>query len=207
LQAIQKLLSQLQGQPCFDQVAKTQASNFEKLLGPSSVIDAEQAISLNELVLASVLPNDLKSRLVTAISSGSGSSSAAAAAGSKRVKQQDFQTIFEFLPVDSWHTLASSSVAESAKLDLLVDMCLNLGARNPNEDTYAMVTALHLLSVHGPDKLAALTWQARLESNQQTKRVFRRRASGLMPPFAYLESLPTQPSAFQESYPDEFAKI
>ena len=101
LQAIQKLLSQLQGQPCFDQVAKTQASNFEKLLGPSPAIDAEQATSLNELVLASALPNDLKSRLVTAISSGSTSSSAAAAASSKRVKQQDFQTIFEFLPVGS----------------------------------------------------------------------------------------------------------
>ena len=70
-----------------------------------------------------------------------------------------------------------------------------------------MIIALHLLSVHGPDKLACLTWQARLESNQQTKRVFRRKASALMPPFAFVEILPTQPAASQESYPEEFAKI
>ena len=204
LQAVQKLLSQLEGQPCFEEVAKTQANNFEKLLGTSPAVEAEQAASLNDLVLASTFPNDIKSRLVARISNGSCSTVAGA---SSRVKQQDFQTIFEYLPVDLWHTLASSSVAESAKLELLVDMCLKLGARNPSEDTFAMVTALHQLSVHGPDKLAALTWQARLESNQQTKRVFRRNAKCLMPPFAVLEALPTKPAAFQSSYPDEFAKI
>ena len=205
LRAIQKLLSQLDGQPCFEGVAKTQASNFEKLLA-ASWLDTEQAASLNELVLNTAFPKDIKDRLLTAISSGS-NSVAVGGPGPKRAKQQDFQTIFEFLPLESWHLLSSSSVADDAKLVVLVDLCLNLGARNPSEDTFAMLTALHLLSVHGIDSLAALTWQVRLESNQQTKRVFRRRASALVPPFAVVEVLPTQPSAFQKDYPDEFARI
>ena len=41
LQAVQKLLGQLQGQPCVQEVAKTQASNIEKLLGNSQTMVAE----------------------------------------------------------------------------------------------------------------------------------------------------------------------
>ena len=159
LQAVQKLLGQLEGQPCFQQVARTQASNFEKLLGKSPVLGADAATRLNELVLSSAFPNDIKSRLVERISNLSTTS---VADGSQRMKQQDFQTIFEYLPADSWHALASSQVAEGAKLQFLVDLCLNLGARNPSEDTFAMITALHLISLHGIDKLDGLTWQARL---------------------------------------------
>ena len=70
-----------------------------------------------------------------------------------------------------------------------------------------MFTALHLGSVHGIDKLAGLTWQARLEGNQQTKRVFRRRASKLMPPVGSVETLPTLSSVYQELYPAEFQRI
>ena len=204
LQAVQKLLGQLEGQPCFQQVARTQASNFEKLLGKSPVFGADAATRLNELVLSSAFPNDIKSRLVERISN---SSTTSVADGSQRMKQQDYQTIFEYLPADSWHALASSQVAEGAKLQFLVDLCLNLGARNPSEDTFAMITALHLISLHGIDMLVGLTWQARLECNQQTKRVFRRQAQALMPPAAWVEKLPTQPSGYQELYPDEFKRI
>ena len=70
-----------------------------------------------------------------------------------------------------------------------------------------MITALHLGSVHGIDKLAGLTWQARLEGNQQTKRVFRRRARALMPPVGSVETLPTLSSVYQELYPAEFQRI
>ena len=64
-----------------------------------------------------------------------------------------------------------------------------------------------IISLHGIDKLVGLTWQARLECNQQTKRVFRRKAQALMPPASFVEKLPTQPSGYQELYPDEFKRI
>ena len=204
MQAVQKLLGQLQGQPCFQEVAKTQASNIEKLLGNSQAMPAEGATRLNELVLSSAFPADIKNRLVARISN---SSTTTVSRGFQRTKQQDFQTIFEYLPVDAWHTRASSEVTECAKLELLVDLCLNLGARNPSEDSFAMITALHLGSVHGIDKLAGLTWQARLEGNQQTKRVFRRRARVLMPPVGCVETLPTLPSGYQEAYPADVQRI
>ena len=113
LQAVQKLLAQLQGQPCFQQVAMTQASNFEKLLGKSPVSGAEAATRLNELVLSSAFPADIKNRLVARISN---SSTTTVSRVVQRNKQQDFQTIFEYLPADAWHMLASSEVAEGAKL-------------------------------------------------------------------------------------------
>ena len=44
-----------------------------------------------------------------------------------RANQQYFQIIFQYLSVDSWHTLGSASVAECAKLDVLVGTVLALG--------------------------------------------------------------------------------
>ena len=124
LQAVQKLLGQLQGQPCFQEVAKTQASNIEKLLGNSPAMPAEGATRLNELVLSSAFPADIKNRLVARISN---SSTTTVSRGFQRTKQQDFQTIFEYLPVDASHTLASSEVTDCAKLEILVDLSMKHG--------------------------------------------------------------------------------
>ncbi len=204
LQAVQKLLTTLRDQPCLEQVAKTQADNFEKILR-TSPIDAEQAASLIEIVMASPFPKHLKDQLVEAISSAP--TSAIGTMTTKRVKQQDFSTVFDYLPVDTWHSLANSNVSEEAKLDLLLDLSIGLGARNPSEDTFAMLTALHRMSVDGPEQVKALSWNFRLECNQHTKRVFRRKVSGLVPPFAFLEVLPTVPTTFKAAYPEEWTKI
>ena len=115
LQEVQKLLGQLQGQPCFQEVAKTQASNIEKLLGNSQAMPAEGATRLNELVLSSAFPADIKNRLVARISN---SSTTTVSRVVQRTKQQDFQPSFEYFPADAWHTLASSEVTECAKLEL-----------------------------------------------------------------------------------------
>ena len=58
---------------------------------------------------------------------GGGERSARVGPESNRAKQQDFQTFFQYLSVDSWHTLGSASVAECAKLELLVGAVLGLG--------------------------------------------------------------------------------
>ena len=133
MQAVQKLLSQLQGQPCFEQVAKNQALNFEKILNSCSTgpLVAEEAVALNGLVISSAFPQWIKDQLMTQISqrcgAGGGERSARVGPESNRVKRQDFQTFSQYLSVDSWHTLGSASVAECAKLELLVGAVLGLG--------------------------------------------------------------------------------
>ena len=62
LQAVQKLLSQLHGHPCFEQVTKSQAGTFEKILNSTSTIAAEEAVALNALVISSAFsPGDQES--------------------------------------------------------------------------------------------------------------------------------------------------
>ena len=73
-----------------------------------------------------------------------------------RAKKQDYQTFFQYLSVDYWHTLGGASVSEHAKLELLVGAALGLGGRSLNEDTFAMMTALHLLAMIGNDAIPKL---------------------------------------------------
>ena len=87
-------------------------------------------------------------------------------------------------------------------LSCLLALSWAWGGRNLNEDTFAMMTALHLLATVGADKIITLTWKARLEHNQLTKREFRRREKGVMPPSIAVKVLPPEPSMFQAEYPE-----
>ncbi|CAK0804753.1 unnamed protein product, partial [Prorocentrum cordatum] len=169
VEAVGRLLEAVQGQPCFDAVAAAQERMLVQAFG-SARLQPTQVTTLSSLVAAQPWSEVSKGRLLEKL----GSIVASGSAVGLRMAQQDYECIFGYLTAGSWHQLARTDVPEEAKLNVLVDVAISLGLRNPTEGTYQMLTAMWRMAVDGAETAKNLAWAAKYSYLQQTKRVFKR---------------------------------
>lgn len=197
----QKLLATLHGQPCLGTVAQGQCSTFiSSLQGVSLAV--EHASVLNELVVKTQWPSSLSSQILQAIAERT---STAPALGSMRSKLQNFEHLFQYLTMEQWHCLSDRRVSHEGKLDLLVDLAIGLGLRCPTEPSVQLLATLHTMSCHGPEQIKFLAFDEKLQALRSTKRVFKRKISGLPTPVNYIANLPSSTAAFKAEFPQVYA--
>ncbi|CAK0822153.1 unnamed protein product, partial [Prorocentrum cordatum] len=169
----------------------------------SARLQPTQVTTLSSLVAAQPWSEVSKGRLLEKL----GSIVASGSAVGLRMAQQDYECIFGYLTAGSRHQLALADVPEEAKLNVLVEVAISLGLRNPTEGTHQMLTAMWRMAVDGAEAAKNLAWAAKYSYLQQTKRVFKRQVSRLPAPPVRLIELPTSPSTFCENHPDFFKQV
>ena len=69
---------------------------------------------------------------------------------------QDFTAFINYLTDSVWDRLLSDVDPSSVKLQLIIQVCMNVGVRCPSEKTTRMITSLWLLVTERPHALATI---------------------------------------------------
>ena len=205
LQGVQKLLGNLQGQPCCEAVAKVQATQVLSSMQGAKLCP-DQASTLVEIITASAWPSAVVPKLLEGVSNCISSSPMLAMTGA-RAKMQSWEGIYQYFTMQQWYCLSDTAVVEEAKLDVILDHAVALGLRSPSEGTGQMLACLHQSAVHGPDKVKVLPHDRLLGAVHHVKRVFKRKITNIAAPQQYVITLPESPSTFMEQQPELFSAI
>ena len=205
LQGVQKLLASLKGQPCLQSVAVSQANSVAQGLKGVS-LNTDNAAALNSLILeGGHWPSALAAELIEKIAEAT--STIPQATSTDRTQNQDFQSVSEYFTMAQWHLFSDRSVVEDTKLDVMLDVCIGLGLRNPSEKTSQFLTMLWRLSVVGPEQLPGIVWADKLAWLHHVKSVFLKKASRVFSPKHWIKELPDSVLSFKASYPDVYGEI
>ncbi len=171
-------------------------------------LDADQASVLNELVISSCWPSELRDLLLEKIAAATNMLPVSiTVSGAGRAKLQDFEYIFEYFTMEHWHAFATQGVPEEAKRDVVLDIAVQLGLRNPKESTVQMLSTLYKVIVDGPEKIRLLPWGTKLEVGRHVKRVWKRKVSSVGPAMVQIETLWTSPGGYNAAYPEQFKVV
>ena len=204
LSGVQKLLSSLQGQPCLAQVAKGQCDSILLCL-KGGCLTMHQAAQLNTLVTNTDWPGSLSAQLLEAIASRTSTTPSVSA--NARTGMQAWESLFNYYTMQQWHCLSDLRIADSSKLDIVLDIAVGLGLRWPSEPTVQLMTTLWRLACDGPDQVKLLPWDIKLGYVRQVKAVWKRKIANIPPPDHYFDVLPATSDAFKQDFPGAFAAL
>ena len=91
-----------------------------------------------------------------------------------------------------WKLLLDPNVASLAKLDVILNLLISLGARCPTEPTTKLVGSLVLLLSEPHDKLQIMPFPLKQAFHNQTKKRFHEICQNISRPPAHLAQLPKQ---------------
>ena len=106
-----------------------------------------------------------------------------------------------------WKLLLDPNVASLAKLDVILNLLISLGARCPTEPTTKLVGSLVLLLSEPHDKLQRMPYPLKQAFHRQTKQRFQEISLNITRPPAHLTELPTDPASLKQLQPDLYNAV
>jgi len=122
VEAAAKLLQNLEGQPCIETVAASQARSVMTGLREAGTLTGDQAASLTAGVKC--FPCDLRDQLVSEVANRIAWTPAQSGL---RTTLQNFVHIHQFFTTEERHAFSNRGAPQETKLDLLLDRAVELG--------------------------------------------------------------------------------
>lgn len=122
----------------------------------------------------------------------------------RRVKQQDFDAILNYLPAKLWSDLQGSADLMQ-KGRLLIDHCIAMGLMHPSEPTYATLTSLLMVCHSGVEGARNLQPGYLRDVLLHVKGTFKTRAKRA-PSLELVLQLPQEVAEFHDKFPRLYAR-
>ena len=201
--ASKSLLEALRARPGFTDASAAEASRLMQLF-PSVAMTSEQlaafAAAVTDVHFAPKDEGDLLDA-ISRVASGRHTAPVAGSTANPRTRQQDWESILDFLPASVWQAIKES------RIDVALDFLFRMGLRNPSEPTIQKIALGMMVVTEGFEQALEKDVQQKLALHKTVKGLIANKVKYMPKPVVWIQQLSASPALLQRDFPTVFESL